>query len=335
MKAFWTGPFWTGPFWTGPFWTGHGLVSLVIAVFLWDLALAQQHPDDFRRSMGNLRPSHPTAVPAIQGSYQQRSSGGQRTGNTYVYRPQYPACYHGYDYYPYGRSYYGYPSWYVPSYWRYSGYSAPLVMPNGALFGPAAGQHFLGADRPAAPQRVVVIRDADNRGNAAPAAAPANPRVAAARRFIGFGDAHFRSGKYSEALHRYKSAATSSPTLGDAHFRQGYALMAIGRYEPAAGAIERGLRLDPNWARSGFRNDDLYGQNAQIKAKHIDALATVAADAPNDAALQFLFGVYLYFDGRPDQAAPFFEHAARLTGDGAHVAGFFPREANNPPQPVE
>ena len=305
------------------FWIGHALVSLVAAIFLGDLALAQQNPDDFRRSMGNLRPSHRTAVPAIQGSPPPRSSGRQRSGNSYVYRPHFPAYHHGYHYYPYGRRYYTYPSWYVPSYWRYS-YSAPLVMPEGALFGPVAAQRFMGVARPAVPQRVVVVRDADNERDPAPVAAPADRRRAAARRLIGFGDAHFRNGKYSEALRRYKSAATSSPTLGNAYFRQGYALMAMGRYEPAAGAIERGLKLDPNWARSRFHNDDLYGQNAQIKAKHIDALATAAADAPNDAALQFLFGVYLYFDGRPDQAAPFFEHAARLIGDDAHVAGFLP-----------
>jgi tetratricopeptide (TPR) repeat protein len=307
------------------FWTGRGLVALVTAILLCDFALAQQHPDDYRRSMGNLRPSHRTAVPAIQGSPPPRSSNRQRSGRSYVYRPYFPAYGYGYHGYPYGSGYYPYPSWYVPNYWRY-GYSAPLVVRNGAQFGPVAGQRFLGADRPAVHQQVVVIRDADNNRDRAPAAAPANRRTAAARRFIGFGDAHFRNGKYSEALHRYKSAAKSSPTLGDAYFRQGYALMAMGRYEPAAGAIERGLELDPNWARSGFHNDDLYEHNAQIKAKHIDALATAAADAPDDGALQFLFGVCLYFDGRPDQAAPFFEHASRLIGDDAHVAGFLPRE---------
>ena len=316
-------------------WTAHGLVSLVAVVFLCDYAPAQRHPDDLRRSMGNLRPSHRTAVPAIQGSPPPNSSNRHHSGRSYVYRPQFPVYDYGYDYYPYGWNYHSYPSWYAPSYWHYS-YSAPLVMPDHALFGPVAAQRFLGVNRPAAPQQVIVVQDADNADRPAPAARLVNRgALAASRRFIGFGDAHFRGGKYSEALHRYKNAAASTRTLADAYFRQAYALMALGRYEPAALAIEQGLALDRNWAQSGFHNDDLYGNNGEIKAKHIDALATAAADAPNDAALQFLFGVYLYFDGRPDEARPFFEHAARLLGDDAHVAGFLPREDEAPPQPVK
>lgn len=310
-----------------------GLVSVGAVIFLCDLAPAQRDPDDYRRSMGNLRPGHRTAVPAIQGSPPPNSSQRRRSGNTYVYRPRYPVYdygYYGRQYYPYGWDYYTYPSWYQPNYW-YRNYSAPLVMPEGALFGPRAAQRFLEGDRPVVPQRAVVVRDADD--DVRVPAPAARGQLAAARRFIGFGDAHFRGGKYSEALRRYRSAAKASPMLGDAYFRQGYALMAAGRYEPAVRAIRRGLGFDPNWARSGFHNDDLYGEDAATKAKHIDALATAAADAPDDADFQFLFGVCLYFDGRLDQAAPFFDHAARLSGDDTHIVGFLPQNPENPDQP--
>ena len=46
---------------------------LLVGSFL-DLAWGQERPDDFRRSMGNLRPDSRTAAAAIQGSPPPRST---------------------------------------------------------------------------------------------------------------------------------------------------------------------------------------------------------------------------------------------------------------------
>lgn len=101
-------------------WTRHGLASLVAAILLCDLALAQQHPDDFRRSMGNLRPSHRTAFPATQGSPPPGASQHRRSRQIYVYQPYFPAYNYNYGYYyPPVQYYRAYPFGYVPRYWQY------------------------------------------------------------------------------------------------------------------------------------------------------------------------------------------------------------------------
>jgi len=332
------------------FWMKRTLAGLLMTALFVDPGLAQHHPDDFRRSMGNLRPSHRTAVPATQGSPPPYTDFRRRSGHSYVYRPHYPVYDYGYNRYPYGWSYSGYPS-YVPSYWRY-GYSTPLVFPQVApvvvgvnqlvvpqqVVGanqPAARQPVQGANQPAVPKPAVVRRAVDKKRNAEPVRDIANRSGnAKAQRYIGYGDAHFRNGKYSEANRRYRSAAKADVELADAYFRQGYALMAMGRYEPATHAIKQGLMFAPDWDQSGFHNDDLYGPNLEAKTEHLDALATAAADAPDDPVLQFLFGVCLYFDGQPDQATPFFEHAARLSGNGAHLIGFLRDASEGPPKPA-
>jgi tetratricopeptide (TPR) repeat protein len=152
-----------------------------------------------------------------------------------------------------------------------------------------------------------------------------NPRaINLGWRFIGFGDARFSEQEYAEAYVRYKKAAQAAPVLADAYFRQGYALIALGRYELAATALKRGLEIDPGWAGSDFRNDDLYADHPQAKMAHLDALAQAAVEQPNDADLLFLVGVFLHFDGQTDRAKPFFRRAARIAGVGGdiHLRGF-------------
>ncbi|MDZ7619412.1 MAG: tetratricopeptide repeat protein, partial [Patescibacteria group bacterium] len=169
-------------------------------------------------------------------------------------------------------------------------------------------------------------------GDAAPAPPPEDPKpprgtsqqaLNLAWRFIGFGDAHFANQNYAEANERYRKAATASPQLADAYFRQAYALMAMGRYDLAVSAIRRGLSLAPGWPKSGFNNAELYGDNPQAKAAHLEALAAASEKDPHNADLLFLVGVCLHFDGKPERAAPFFERADQLLADDdAHVKAF-------------
>ena len=306
-------------------------------------AAADEPNNDHRRSMGNLRPDHRTAGPAVEGSPPPESA---RRRGWIDQRPldheHYPPYDHGYWHhghrYPFDYGYdpyyaYPYPPYppYPPYYWRYP-YVPPVYIPAEALYGPQAVKRFMGVDQmvpPAANPPIIVIRggDDDDDGDHQPQEpaqrAGSQRAVNLGWRFIGFGDAYFANQKYPDAYQRYKKAAEAAPTLASAYFRQGYALVAMGNYPQAAKVLKRGLELDPAWARSDFRNDELYGDNEPAKRAHLDALAQAAEENANDADLQFLLGVFLYFDGRPDSAAPFFQRAARLSVEGdAALRGF-------------
>ncbi len=242
--------------------------------------------------------------------------------------PVYPDYYPAYPgYYP---AYPGYSSWYPPF------YAPPIHIPAEELYGPRAVQRFMGVDhwfqQPQPSTNIIIQRGAEPAGDAASVPPPEDakpPRATnqqalnLAWRFIGFGDAHFGNSNYAEANDRYRKAATASPQLADSYFRQGYALMAMGRYDLAVGAIRRGLALAPGWPQSGFSNTELYGDNRQAKAAHLETLAAASEKAPNDADLLFLVGVCLHFDGKPERARPFFERADQLLAeDDAYVKAF-------------
>lgn len=315
----------------------------LLSAILPPLASAGESNDDHRRSMGNLRPDHRTARPAIQGSPPPR----QRTDHDPTYVPPYPGQHdyaYGFGQYPaYGHGpsykYDRYPSaWdYGPYHPRrryrhprypYWGYPPPLYIPAEALYGPQAVMRFMGVNRvsppPVIPHVIAVIKDEEDQEPAQAVRRAGNQRsLNLAWRFIGFGDARFTKQEYPDAYQRYKKAAQASPMLADAHFRQGYSLIALGRYEQAAKALKRGLELDPGWAHSAFRNGELYVNDGAAKAAHLDALAQAAVQEPNNADLLFLVGVFLHFDGQKDRARSFFERAARLAGPaGAHLNGF-------------
>jgi len=321
------------------FWTLLVLAAWIAATASLDFASAEEQNNDHRRSMGNLRPDHRTAGPAIQGSPPPESS--RRQGRMH-HRPAHPGHYPSYDY-GYGHGYsdpyyrpgyryhpyrvdtftsYPYPA-HPPYYWRYP---PPIYLPAETLYGPEAVKRFMGGgwmSAPAANRRIIVIRR-DNDEDEEPAQRARNPRsVELAWRFIGFGDAHFANRKYADAYQRYRRAAEAAPTVAAAYFRQGYALVALSNYEQAARMLKRGLELDPAWARSDFRNDELYGDNQEAKRTQLEALAQAATDNPNDADLLFLVGVFLHFDGQADRALPFFQRAAGLGAAGnTHLRGF-------------
>ena len=320
---------------------------LAAGVVLGDTARAQDEPDDTRRSMGNLRPDHRTAAPAIQGSPPPRV-GIRRRPVPYLPPPNYVVPYPGYGpgywydepYYPPGYGYdpylpYPYP--YPPPYYWGPRYIPPVFIPAERLFGPEAMKRFMGVaepNRPAPGGNVIVApRAGDPQADEQPILRATNPEsIARGWRFIGFGDAHFANQKCADAYQRYKKAAQAAPTLAAAYFRQGYALVALGRYELAARALRRGLELDPGWPQSNFRNDEVYGDNLTAKTAHLNALAQAATNQPHNADLPFLLGVYLHFDGQRDRAAPFFQRAAGLAGAAAaHLRGFL--EQPEPPPP--
>lgn len=153
---------------------------------------------------------------------------------------------------------------------------------------------------------------------------PANDEARArALRYLANGDRQFQEQDYQEALRRYKTAAQAAGDLADAYFRQGFAEVALGKSDDAIVSFKRGLALDPAWAVSGFRLEQLYGNNGQAKTQHIDMLAAAAFDNPQDSDRLFLVAVYLYFDGKAPRSERFFRRASQLAhDDDSHVQGF-------------
>lgn len=264
---------------------------------------------------------------AVQGDHQPDADRQQGSPQTHGHHPPYGHPYRDpwYGYYfndPY-RYYwpYGWP------YYRGYGYLPPLYLPAEELYGPEAMKRFMGLGRriPPGPHvNVIVVPPGGGvQGAAQPQRGTDAASVAAGLRYVGQGDAQFIRQRYDDAYQRYKKAAQIAPRSATADFRQGWALIALGRCELAVEAFQRGLEIDPRWPESRFRLFELYGPNQAAKTAHIEALAKAATDKPHDGDLLFLVGVFLFFDGQPGRAGPFFERAAELTpGDKAHLTGF-------------
>jgi tetratricopeptide (TPR) repeat protein len=145
---------------------------------------------------------------------------------------------------------------------------------------------------------------------------------------MGVGDGRFQEQEFADAYRNYRRAAQAAPTLAEPHFRQALALTAMGSYELAVKALRRGLAIEPAWAGSGFRSDEVYGAaNRVAKNGHIDALAQANLDQPNRADLLFLLGVELYFDGQFERAVPFLERARQVGPEWTPFAAHFLKRA--------
>ena len=297
-----------------------------------------------RRSMGNLGPKQPAAKPRKPVAVPHQGYAHTPARGHFHYRP-YPGHVYRQPYVisPYGSGYgYGYDYGYDPyrsevysPYRSYYGrpYLPPIYLPAETIYGPQAVKRFLGwgnENRPQADAGALIAGRADRAvvGDQDP---PRQPKVrdgnqqaiASARKYLDYGDTHFSTGRYRDAYMRYRKASVEAPQLAEGHFRQGWALMGMNRPDLAAKAIRRGLELDPGWPQSNFRIDKLYGANQAAKKAHFDAMAKAAKENPKDADPWFVLGVHLHFDGQPDRAARFFDHARQLTvGDDAPLAAF-------------
>lgn len=300
--------------------------ALLLAITSVPRALADEAPPDDafdgRRVFPPGKPVHPDRPPAPAHPHRPQRYVvypplyGYYPVPLYVVSPLYPWSY-------------PYPPYYYDPY-----YGRSLYIPAEDLYGPQAVARLLAWNawnrRPAPVDALAPEENAEDQ--AAPKEVPPkqpnlrgtnHEAVSLGWKFIGYGDAHFADGRYSDAYQRYRRAVQAAPQLAAGYFRQGYALAGMGRYDLAAKALKRGLALDPGWPTSDFSNDELYGQNQLAKTAHLDAMTKAAQEQPNDADLMFLLGVYFHFDHDPDHAAVFFRRAAQLTGpEDAHLEAF-------------
>jgi len=207
--------------------------------------------------------------------------------------------------------------WYqgYPYYYDGSGtvYYPPMYVSGASIFGPQSIQRFLGAGGGGGQTGSMSDSRADDEIRTARSVSPGT--ISRSQRFIGYGDTYFGKEKYSDAADRYRSAQQTAPSLATPYFRQGFALVALGRYEASAKAFKRGLVIDPDWPKSDFSLDQLYGGIPAAKNQHLDALAAAALGDSSDSDLLFLIGVYLWADGKPDRAKVFFQRGAQLALD--------------------
>jgi tetratricopeptide (TPR) repeat protein len=247
---------------------------------------------------------------------------------------------------------------YSPYYYGTYGF-APLFVPADSLFGPGPLMQNIGnlvpaddgGNLPRLPRNLPAPKQqagqqAGQAQQAAQGAGVANPpaqkkvRVtnaaskARAGKFLQSGDTQFGKQKFHQALERYREGALSAPDLGDCYFRQAFAQVAMGQYDAASKAIQRGLRLQPNWADSAFTLDSLYGAGHHLeKLSHREGLAQAIEQNPLDAGLYLAMGALLYFDGEHERSRPFFERAAQIGGNDDHLLDGFlapmPADAGN------
>ncbi|HID76017.1 MAG TPA: tetratricopeptide repeat protein [Planctomycetaceae bacterium] len=282
-------------------------VTLAAAAILWASALG---PASAQEDQPGQQPAE-GAGDAQQAGVGQGGRGGDAHTDVFIAPP--------WDPHPWPH-HWAYPYW--PYYYPGSVYYAPLIIPPEWLYGPQAIRRFMGWDyyrAPVVPNIVVLGKDAKGGADAQQRGqlrGTGERSVALGWKFIGYGDKHFARQRYREAYQRYKSATGVAPRLGAAWLRQTFALIAMGRYELAAKALKRGLELDPNWPRSGFRVDHLYGENKLAKAAHLNALADAATQEPHNGDLLLLVGLFLFSDGQQQRASLFLKRAAELAGEG-------------------
>lgn len=309
------------------------VAGLLVAVWA-NAALGQSTSDKNRPKVPLGNNPHPviwggeqTKPPSPAPQVPQRPAAGDRDGHHHRdYRSGYCA---GRSYYH--DTYYGYNDPYCyPCPSLYYAYPPPIWISAENAFGPQAMQRFMGGGADVGssgfnmigpPLRDDLDTDApEPRGMERSTNAQAN---ALAWRFIGFGDARFAEQKYLDANARYRKAVSVAPQLDDARMRQGFALTAMGRHEQAVVAMKRGLQINPNWPKSGFKIKDLCGDDELAKDAYLDVLASAADENPNDANLLFLLGVHFHCDGQAERAKAFFERAKGIAGnDAEHIRAF-------------
>lgn len=163
------------------------------------------------------------------------------------------------------------------------------------------------AAKPAAPAKVIPVIPPDP-----PKAMPAAPGRADADRIAEAGRKAFGDGQYGRALELFRKAAEITPNEPSTHYLVSQALFALGKYREAVDAIKAGAALRADWPNARFVSRELYWKKPEVFDDHLNALRQAAAEFPNDAALAFLLGHQLWFDGKRDEAKVLFQKAATL-----------------------
>ncbi len=128
-------------------------------------------------------------------------------------------------------------------------------------------------------------------------------------RLVRAGREAFAEGEYGRAAQRFRQAVRVRPDEPLAYFLLAQALLAGGNYHDAFDAIVAGMRLEPDWPRRRFQPLEMYGRHLDEYTALLPATEKALARHPHDPELLFLRGYVLWFDGRKEEARPFFRRA--------------------------
>lgn len=325
---------------------------------LWSICLVLVAISSLAKADPPLRRSFPNkTLRQIQTKYTSqyiRNHGyGRRYGSPRIYhnnyrhyrhRPFYPG--YGvlpvYSYgYPVNSYFYSYN--YFPS---YSYYLPPVFAPVDPWFGMGALNPFLDLNRLGAAGPVLQAHEegrAEMEANVALDRVLVQPKVVApeappqrrrsnltaraqARRWMQAGDNQFVEQKFNGAMQRYQSAAKAAPDMAEPYFRLAHTWIALGQVDRAYKAVTEAISRGADLQRSGFSLGELYGDNHVARNAHIEGLAGRALDDPSNAAILFLIGYTLRYDGQAERADKFFQQAVRLDPENGTYQAFLPAD---------
>ena len=109
-----------------------------------------------------------------------------------------------------------------------------------------------------------------------------------------------------------------------AYFLLAQAKFALGKYQEAVASIQAGMRIQDKWPSALFWPRDLYEGNVADYTDQLDNLAAALAQYPNDPVLLFLTGYELWFDGKHEEARPYFLRSAARSVDPTFSQCFVP-----------
>jgi len=143
-----------------------------------------------------------------------------------------------------------------------------------------------------------------------------------AKRQLQLGRDALAEGEPGRAADCFRRALALVPDQSTAHFLLGQALYAVGRYREAVVAILDGLKRKPDWPAAAFDARELYGPHLADHALDLESLRRAVERQPDEAALSFLYGYQLWFNGRKKEARPYLEKAAAGAADPAPIRRF-------------
>src|SRR5262249_55203528 len=128
--------------------------------------------------------------------------------------------------------------------------------------------------------------------------------------------------EYGLAAQRFRQASRVLPEPPLAYFLLAQTMVALGKYHEAQDAIVAGMARAPDWPESRFRPLEMYEDGVAEYADHLLKLEETLQRHPLDPVLLFLYGYQLWFDGRKDEAGPYFRRALATTAQRNVVERF-------------
>jgi len=121
--------------------------------------------------------------------------------------------------------------------------------------------------------------------------------------------------EYGRAERLFQLATRKETQTPLGYFLLAQAQFALAKYEEAMHSIQAGLQLLPDWPKSDFRPEALYGPHRGDFQEQLDHLRQLITRKPSDPALLFVLAYELWFTGRQEEAKPFFQRARDNASD--------------------